>query len=284
MTLQASDVVSLREVVCISNPMAKPGRLAGHTARRLIPGNDFAFTDPFIVMAEDWMPRNAFPLHPHRGIETVTLVLEGAIEHSDSAGHHGIVEAGDAQWMTAGRGVTHEENSLPGTVAHTLQLWINLPSSKKMTEPRYQDLRRDLLPSWIENGVAVRLLSGSVGGIRADTLNHVPVTAVELEFAPDTHYHQLVDEDFNSFVLVLSGEVLVGRGRRQVSTGELAWLTEGAVGSQSAVSLTSKSKPARALLFAGKRLHEPVAMGGPFVMNTPAEVEQAFEDYREGRF
>ena len=108
-----------RDVAHISNPPFEPGNVQGHRARRLINGRDVAATDPFILMAEDFMPRDAFGQHPHRGIETVTLVLEGAVEHFDNAGNEGLIEAGDAQWMTAGQGVIHNENTVPGAIAHT---------------------------------------------------------------------------------------------------------------------------------------------------------------------
>jgi len=104
-----------REVALIANPEFEAGRVAGHRARRLIGGENPAFSDPFLLMAEDWLPRDAFSQHPHRGIETVTLMLDGALEHFDSAGNAGVIYTGDAQWMTAGRGVIHNENPLPGT-------------------------------------------------------------------------------------------------------------------------------------------------------------------------
>lgn len=110
------------EVARIVSPAFEPGHVDGHRARRLIDGQDVGATDPFILMAEDHMPRDAFARHPHRGFETVTIVLDGAVEHFDSAGDREVIEAGDAQWMTAGRGVTHEENAVAGSVAHTLQL------------------------------------------------------------------------------------------------------------------------------------------------------------------
>ena len=142
-----------REVALIANPEFEAGPAAGHRARRLIDGGNPGFSDPFLLMAEDWVPRDAFSRHPHRGIETVTLVLDGALEHFDSAGNTGVIYTGDAQWMTAGRGVIHNENPLPGTTTHALQLWVNLPASEKMAAPRYQDLRGADLPRRREPGV-----------------------------------------------------------------------------------------------------------------------------------
>src|SRR6202166_780551 len=188
-----------REVALIANPEFEAGRVAGHRARRLIDGGNPAFSDPFLVMAEDWVPRDAFSRHPHRGIETVTLVLDGALEHFDSAGDAGVIYTGDAQWMTAGRGVIHSENPLPGTTAHALQLWVNLPASEKMAAPRYQELRRANLPTRREPGVEIRLLSGSSGGVSSRTLNHVPVTAVDARMDDGAAFEHELGAGANAF-------------------------------------------------------------------------------------
>ena len=154
----------VREVARIEDPQFVSGQAAGHCARRLIDAPDAAFADPFVLMAEDWTSQGAFAFHPHRGIETVTFVIEGAIEHRDSAGFGGVIHAGGAQWMTAGRGVQHEENPPAGTTAHTLQLWVNLPAAEKMAVPRNQDLEVSALPVRSENGVEIRVFSGAYGG------------------------------------------------------------------------------------------------------------------------
>jgi redox-sensitive bicupin YhaK (pirin superfamily) len=122
-----------RHVARVVKSFFEKGSVEGHRARRLIDANDAAENDPFLIMAEDYVPHGAFGLHPHRGIETVTLVLDGALEHFDNAGNAGRIEVSDAQWMTAGRGVIHNEGVTPGTTAHALQLWINLPAALKMT-------------------------------------------------------------------------------------------------------------------------------------------------------
>src|SRR5580692_800915 len=136
-----------REVALIANPQFKTGRVAWHRARRLIDGENPTYSDPFLLMAEDWVPRDAFSKHPLRGIETVTLVLAGALEHFDSAGNTGVIYAGDAQWMTAGRGVIHNENPLPGTTTHALQLWVNLPASEKMAARSAIPLTNKVIPT-----------------------------------------------------------------------------------------------------------------------------------------
>ena len=236
------------------------------------------------MMAEDIMPRDAFGRHPHRGIETVTIVLDGTLEHFDSAGHRSLLGAGDAQWMTAGRGVTHLENAVAGSVAHILQLWINLPASDKMTDPRYQELRGESMPLRREAGIEIRVLSGRAGDVTAPTLNHVPVTALDVRIDSGASFQQTLDPDSNAFVLVLDGDARIGTHGTPVRTGEIAWLTRVDGDESSEVTVTADGRRARVLLFAARPLREPVAFGGPFVMNTAAEIQQAFADYREGRF
>ncbi|MGZ3280751.1 MAG: pirin family protein [Phenylobacterium sp.] len=272
-----------REVARIDDPATVAGHVPDHRARRLIDGRDPDFTDPFVLMAEDWMPRGAFPMHPHRGIETVTYVIEGAVEHRDSAGHAGVIRAGDAQWMTAGRGIRHAEDAPAGTTAHTLQVWINLPAAQKMTEPRYQDLTGDAMPVRREPGIEIRVFSGGSGGVASPTLNYVPVTMLEAKIAPAATFTQPLPSTHNAFILVVSGSVRIGHSRVRVKAGQLAWLTCADSDGTSDIVIGGDDDGARALLFAGRPLREPVVFGGPFVMNTEAEIQQAFADYRAGR-
>ena len=273
-----------RDVARIVKSEFEAGQAEGHRARRLIDGHDTAASDPFILMAEDFMPRGAFGQHPHRGLETVTLVLDGAVEHFDNAGNEGIIETGDAQWMTAGRGVIHNESALPGTIAHTLQLWVNLSAAEKMAEPRYQTLHRDALPVRRDRGVEIRVLSGRSGDAVSPTLNHVPVTGIDARIEPDASFDQVLQPGDNAFLHVIKGEARVGTSAKAVAAGEVAWLTrdDGAAGST--VTIAAGKTPTRVILFAGRPLREPVVMGGPFVMNSKAQIDQAFADYRAGRF
>ena len=273
-----------RDIARILDPPFEPGQTPGHRARRLIDGRDVAATDPFVLMAEDVMPRDVFGRHPHRGIETVTLVLEGAVEHFDSAGHEGLIEAGDAQWMTAGRGVVHNENARAGGLAHSFQLWINLPAADKMTEPRYQALHAATLPVRRELGVEIRVLSGRSGDARSPTLNHVPVTALDVRVEPGGTFTQALEPGANVFVLVVAGDARVGEGDRRVGAGEIAWLTPDDAGEGSQVTISGGDHRAHLFLFAARPLREPVVAGGPFVMNTQGQIDQAFDDYRSGRF
>jgi len=248
MSMKTHEPVFVREVARIDDPKAAPGHVAGHRARRLIDGGDPAFTDPFVVMAEDWMPRGAFSVHSHRGIETVTFVIEGSVEHSDSAGHSDVIHAGDAQWMTAGRGVQHEENAQEGTIAHTLQLWVNLPKAAKMTEPRYQDLPSGAMPVRREVGVEVRIFSGESGGVTSPTLNHVPVTMLDVRIKPGKSFRQLLSASDNAFVYVLAGAPNTGDAGTLVQADQLAWLTRSEEPKPSELTLTAESTAVRLLL------------------------------------
>jgi redox-sensitive bicupin YhaK (pirin superfamily) len=248
----------------------------------LQPGN-WAEFDPFLGLMEDWFRQGTFEDHPHRGIETVTIVLEGHLEHRDNHGGAGLLGPGDLQWMTAGRGIIHAEDPVAGEVVHSLQLWLNLPRSQKMTTPRYQDLMGAAIPVRREPGALVRVFSGSSAGVTAPTLNHTPVTAVELRLDPGAQVTQDLPSSYNGFIYVLEGSGYFGVDSIRGEKGQVLWLgsAEGTV--QSEVTVRAEG-PLRALLMAGQPLGEPVAAYGPFVMNTEAEIRQAFADYRAGRF
>lgn len=245
---------------------------------------DYAATDPFLALMEDWFPRGVFGKHPHRGIETVTYVLEGRIDHYDNLGHSGAILPGDAQWMTAGRGLIHNEIPAEDDVVHSLQLWVNLPATHKMTEPRYQDLAGAAMPARREPGAEIRVFSGSSGGVTAPTKNFTPVTMVEIRLDPHASIRQDLPADFNAVVVVLEGAGAIGADAKTVAAGDVAWLTREESAASSEVEIRSADKPMRALIYAGRPLREPVVAGGPFVMNTQAEIDQAYADYRAGRF
>lgn len=274
----------VRGLARVDDPQFVPGQAAGHRARRLIDAPDAAFADPFVLMAEDWTSQGAFALHPHRGIETVTYVIEGAIEHRDSAGYEGVIHAGGVQWMTAGRGVKHEENPPAGIEAHTLQLWVNLPAAEKMAVPRYQDLEPSALPVWSGDGVEVRVFSGAYGDQVSTTLNHHPVTMLEVQVEKDGAFRHSLSATDNVFVYVLEGPVEIGSTGGLLEAGQLGWLTRSDEPGLSVLTIRARSSASRFLLFAGQPLREPIAFGGPFVMNTQEEIQQAFTDYRAGRF
>ncbi len=276
-----------RSALRIDRPEVQQGMTPQHRVRPLMPAamrGDFAATDPFLALMEDWFPRGVFGKHPHRGIETVTYVLEGRVDHYDNQGHEGVIGPGDVQWMTAGRGLIHNEIPAEGVVVHSLQLWVNLPAADKMTAPRYQDLAGDAVPVRKEPGVEVRVFSGASGGVTAATKNFVPVTMVEFRLEPGASVRQDLPADLNAVLVVLEGEGAIGVDRAAVTAGDVAWLTRGDSAEPSEVAIHAGRRSLRALLYAGRPLREPVVAGGPFVMNTKAEIDQAYADYRAGRF
>lgn len=239
--------------------------------------------DPFLMLAEDWFQSGTFDDHPHRGIETVTIVFEGHLAHSDNHGGKGVLGPGDIQWMTAGRGIIHAEDPLPGETVHSLQLWVNLPRAQKMTQPRYQDLSGETLPVRREEGAVVRVISGSSAGVTAATLNHTPVTAVELVLEAGAAISQDLPSSYNGFIYISEGSGTFGADQTVGEQGQVLWLGAAEGADQSQITIRA-DRPLRAYLFAGQPLREPVVAYGPFVMNTEDEIRQAFADFRSGRF
>ena len=224
------------------------------------------------------------PDHPHRGFETVTYVLEGAMEHGDSQGNRGRIGPGDVQWMTAGSGVVHsempaEEIRRGGGRLHGFQLWVNLPRRDKMMKPRYQELRASELPTATsEDGkVTVTVLAGESLGAHAAIDTRTPILYLHVRLAPGARFTQPVPSTHTAFAFVISGEAVSG-GRPARENDLLLFGRDG-----EEVEIVS-SGGAELLLIAGVPLNEPVARYGPFVMNTPGEIRQAMIDYQTGRF
>jgi redox-sensitive bicupin YhaK (pirin superfamily) len=222
-----------------------------------------------------------FPPHPHRGFETVTYMLAGRMRHEDSAGNQGVIETGGVQWMTAGKGIIHSEmpEQKQGLLAG-FQLWVNLPATEKMREPRYQERSAEEIPVETHaNGTRIKVVAGETDiGTRGVIDNpYVNPLYLHVELPADTGFEQQVPGTDNSFVYVIKGQLAVGDKQRPLKAGQLGVLEQG-----EAVRLTAE-KASEFLLVSGQPLKEPVARGGPFVMNTREQVEQAFADYREGR-
>ena len=238
-------------------------------------------TDPFLMLAEDWFSEPGFEWHPHRGIETVTTVLDGVLEHGDSLGNAGALEPGDVQWMTAGRGSIHRELAFRNEHAHTLQLWLNLPAASKMVETRYQDVLAAGRPRVELPGVVVDVVSGTVGGVTGSALNHWPVQGAILTLDPGAATSYVLPADHRAFAYVVAGKVTVA-GRR-VLAGQIAWSDPGS-GTFLEISAVDRGEQARVMVYSGRPIGEPVAMGGPFVMNKRTEIAQAFADFHRGDF
>jgi quercetin 2,3-dioxygenase len=254
---------------------------AGVRLRRALGSRALPMLDPFLLLDEIHSDRpedyqRGFPTHPHRGFETVTYMLRGAMEHKDSLGHAGHLGAGSAQWMTAGRGIVHSEMPNASDGIWGFQLWVNLPRAQKMTRPRYQDIAPELVREVGVDDAAVRIVAGEAGGGRGPVEGIVTAPLMlDVRLAPRGRSRHPIAPTHNAFFYVLEGAAEVGSAR--VSAGQLAVLGEGA-----RLELAS-ADGARLLLFAAHPIGEPVARRGPFVMNTEAELDQAAEDYRTGR-
>jgi len=266
----------------------------GFVVRRPFPTRGFDQVDPFLLLDEmgpvDYAPGEALgaPDHPHRGFETVTYVLEGEVEHEDSAGHRGRLGPGDVQWMTAGGGVVHSE--LPsrgmfdrGGRLHGFQLWVNLPARDKLMPPRYQEIPARQIPrARTADGLAsVRVIAGTVLGVTGAIQTRTPILYQDWTLEPGARVEVSIPEDHFGFVYVFQGEARVGNEGTLVADGSC-----GVLGAGGALELEvgpSAAGPARLLLCAGVPLREPVARHGPFVMNTAEEIQQAIADYRDGK-
>jgi quercetin 2,3-dioxygenase len=272
--------LSVRSIEPAGPPEA---RGPGHSARLVIPPVMIPEHSPFLLMAEDWFaPPAGFPTHPHRGIETVTFVIAGELIHSDHTGGTGRLHAGDVQFMTAGGGVMHSEMPGPEGV-QTLQLWLNLPARLKRVKARYQNVLASDAPANRETGVEARLYAGRLGGLTAPFASTWPMTVIELKLEAGAAFQIPVPAGERAFALILEGAVALGADKRLAKTGDVAWAAASS-GADGFDSLTAHAAAAaRLLVFASPIIDEPVAMGGPFVMNTREEILEAFADLRAGR-
>jgi redox-sensitive bicupin YhaK (pirin superfamily) len=241
-------------------------------------------TDPFLLLAEDWFSTSGFEWHPHRGLETVTLVLDGVLEHGDNVGHSGALVAGDVQWMTAGRGIIHRELAFRNERAHILQLWVNLPGEQKMVETRYQDLRAPLRPVIERNGVRLDVISGHVDDTSGPALNNWPISGTLITLEPNGRLEHLIPAADRAFFYVTSGAVTIDG--HDLKVGQIAWSEPVPRAAVSVITVTTGDgdDPSVVMAYSGQPIRQPVAMGGPFVMNSQAEIEQAFRDFHSGKF
>ena len=278
----------IREIIGLTPGMPTSDG-AGVKMTRIVGSPMLDMVDPFLLLdafgsdqAGDYIA--GFPDHPHRGFETVTYMLAGRMRHKDNAGHEGVIGPGDVQWMTAGRGIVHsempeqEEGLMSG-----FQLWVNLPAADKMREPRYQEIPAAEIPvEALSGGGSAKVIAGTteagtvgpISGIATDPLY------MDVTLTPGEAFEQSVPASKAGFLYAFDGGgVTVGETANELPSGHLGLLGEG-----DRVSVTAGADGGRFLLIAGERLDEPVARAGPFVMNTRAEILQAFEDFRAGRF
>ncbi len=234
----------------------------------------FAFNNP----AEG--PIRGFPMHPHRGIETVTYMLDGSTNHRDSLGNSGLIGPGDVQWMTSGRGILHEEMPRRGPSGNIygFQLWVNLPTRLKMTAPRYQEVSADTIPTYEKDGMKIRVVAGTVHGVIG------PVTEIaasplyaDVELAPDTEFIQPVPEGHAALAYVFEGEGVFAD--QPIESVKLVKFGDG-----NSIRVKAENNSVRFMLIAGAPFKEPIAPYGPFVMNTMEEIQQTLIELRDGTF
>ena len=284
MNLQPRKVVEVIEPLVVMEG-------AGVRLKRSMPTRRLDYLDPFLLLdhfgSDDPADYIAgFPMHPHRGIETVTYMLQGIVEHQDSLGNAGRIGAGDVQWMTSGRGIMHQEMPQPfeGKMAG-FQLWVNLPARLKMTRPRYQEISSALIPEiGREDGVKIRVIAGQVDDVRGP-VTEIAADPTYLDVSLPAHaaFSCPVHSGHTAFAYVFEGQGALGAtetdGGKSVSHPALAVLGDG-----DTLQARTAGQPVRFLLVSGKPLHEPIARYGPFVMNTRQEIEQALRDLQDGTF
>jgi len=261
---------------------------AGVRLNRVFGNPEVPLFDPFLMM-DDFGSENpedyiaGFPFHPHRGIETITYLISGTVNHKDSMGNSGTIGPGDVQWMTAGSGIIHEEMPQVSKPAlRGFQLWANLPASHKMMNPRYQEIPRDQIPETSPmDKVVIKVICGKVGGVEGPVRDIVtePVY-LDISIGAQKVYEHPVKPEHTGFAYIIEGEGSFGRDAGEThASGTAILFTDGEV-----VRVRTGSQSIRFLLISGRPIGEPIVWGGPIVMNTREEVQLAFEEYRNGGF
>ncbi|AWR98241.1 pirin family protein [Acidianus sulfidivorans JP7] len=273
---------------------------AGVKLYRVFGGTEIAqITDPFLLLdffgssnPEDYIM--GFPWHPHRGIETVTYVMEGKVEHEDSEGNKGVIYPGDVQWMTAGSGIFHQEMPKPldeKEILHTrvlntnnkgLQLWINLPANRKMTTPVYRGLKNNQIPREDIEGGYVKIIAGEYNGIPGPVKagKDVDPTYLHVVLSPESQFYHKVKEGYTVLAYVIKGKAKFDQDTPEISEGNLVIFGDG---NEIKVN-TNKDSSVEFILLSGKPLKEPIAWYGPIVMNTQQQILEALSDLRKGTF
>ena len=264
----------MRKVSRVAHVMPQGGNSQVENKQLVLGAEGWEKTTPFLFLSEDWFGApKGFDEHPHRGMQTVTFVLEGALEHRDHTGAHGVLRAGDVQWMTAGRGVLHSEMPYGGDTVHTLQLWLNLPRALKLCPARYRDQPLADVPVRRIDGGEVRVYAGRSGEVSHLHGSDYPMGLIDVRLRAGARLVQAIDPRDRGFLYVLEGST------QELKAGDVAWFEPG-TGEEIAIAAATDF---RALLFSGQPIEEPVVAYGPFVMNTWQEIEQAVGDYQAGR-
>jgi redox-sensitive bicupin YhaK (pirin superfamily) len=271
-----------RKLVKIKTPESQRGFLGrGHTARPVLDGN-FAESDPFIILMDDILDkRDNEPVggpHPHAGFETVSLLLEGEI---GDAAHK--MKGGDFQIITAGSGIIHTETIDKIAQMRLLQLWINLPKKYRQATPRVQDLPLEHVPARSENGVSLRLYSGTLAGLTSPVQNYVPMIIADISIEPGITTIQQIPASYNTFLYVLKGSAKVGNDEKLLNQDQVGWLDLLEYNEQSNLQLTAGENGVRFVLYAGKPTGEHIVSHGPFIADSSEDIARLYQEYRKGK-
>ncbi|NLI54419.1 MAG: pirin family protein [Clostridiales bacterium] len=256
---------------------------AGVRLVRVLSNRDVYDFDPFLMLDsfDSTNPSDytaGFPWHPHRGIETVTYLISGRIEHMDSLGNKGVIESGESQWMTAGGGILHQEMPVASDRMLGFQLWLNLPRQEKMAKPAYLGITQEMIPVVSEEKAEIRVLSGSYGGASGVLPRHIQASILDVSLQKGEQITLPVKPDETVFAFFIEGDAVIDAHLIAEKTAVLF------SGGDSVRVEATPDRDLRWILFSGKALHEPVAWGGPIVMNTREELDLAFEELRNGTF
>lgn len=284
-SFEADAELATRPLARVSaTPPAAPGFIGeGHTAVEVLAPTALAVSDPFVLLMDDRLDiptrRQIGGAHPHAGLETVTLVLGGTLHDRDE----GALSAGDLIWMTAGRGIIHNEAVEAAGRSRILQLWIALPARDRELAPRFEIVRKEAAPLVRAPGVEGRLYSGVAGSVRSTTRNRVPVTLVDLRLAPGARFRQDLPASYNGFVYLVEGEASIGE--RTLAVGDVGWFAPAtATPAATDLVITAGEHGARLVLYAGEPLSEPLIQHGPFVAGSRAEIAELYRRFRAGEF
>jgi len=271
-----------RKLVRKYTPKGEPGFLGrGHIARPVIQGT-FSESDPFILLMDDLLDKkDTEPVggpHPHAGFETVSLLLEGEIGDEKHQ-----MKGGDFQIMTAGSGIVHTETIDKIAKMRLLQLWVNLPKQDRNALPRLQDLPLAHVPKLSENGVQIKLYSGSLAGLSSPVQNYTPMVIADMTLDPRVSTTLKIPANYNTFLYIIDGSVNVGEPGEALSEGQVGWLDIFGSATQSELNLSASDNGVRLVLYAGKPTGEPIVSYGPFIADSTADIQRLFNEYSQGK-
>ena len=272
----------IRKLVKINTPKEQPGFLgAGHIARPVIGGN-FSDSDPFIMLMDDILDKKDHePVggpHPHAGFETVSLLLEGEMGDEPHK-----MKDGDFQMMTAGSGIIHTETIEKMAKMRLLQLWLNLPKKDRAAVPRLQELPLEHVPALSENGVSIKLYSGSLAGLTSPVQNYSPIIVADITIDAGVTTIQQIPANYNTFLYVINGNIRVDGDGKQLNKDQVGWLDLFADTAESDLTITAGEEGARLVLYAGKPTGDHIVSHGPFIADSSEDIQRLYREYRQGK-